>query len=103
MSLFCCSNIKPYRPQVLQHEADFRPFLEWAAFPRESLSQLSEDGNNLADLGHPTIFQLVKQVNFGPLESKRYFVAVRAEDANQTFMEATEAELIEANYEKMNA
>ena len=104
MSLFCCSNIKPYRPQVLAHEAKFRAFIQWAAFPRESAIQHSaNESNKLAQLDNPYVIQLVRQVNYGALESKRYYAAVEAENAEQQFIEVTEADLIEANYKKLNA
>jgi len=47
--------------------------------------------------------QVVRQVNFGPLESKRYFLATKDLDGGVDFHEVTEGDLIEANYEKLNA
>lgn len=89
---------------MLKYEAQFRAFIQWAAFPRESAIQHSADeSNKLAVLDKPYVIQLVKQVNYGALESKRYFVAIEAEDAEQPFIEATEADLIEANFQKLNA
>jgi hypothetical protein len=103
MSLFCCSNIKPYRPEVIEHEAKFLAFIQWAAFPRESAIQGSaNESSKLAELDNPYVIQLVRQVNYGALESKRYYVTVEAEDTEQPFIEVTEADLIEANYKKLN-
>ncbi|KAF7511982.1 hypothetical protein GJ744_002695 [Endocarpon pusillum] len=104
MSLFCCSNVQPYRPRPLQHEAMFRTFIQWAALPRESESQPSaNDGNKLAGLDSPYVIQLVKQISYGALESKRYFALARTGNADQAFVEVTEADLIEANYGKLNS
>ena len=103
-SLFCCSDIEPFRPQVLKHEAKFRAFMKWAAFPRESEIQRSANrSNKIAEFDNPSVIQLVRQINYGALESKRYFVAVEAKNAEQPFIEVTDADLIEANYQKLNA
>jgi hypothetical protein len=52
------------------------------------------------DSNWPYAIQLVKQVNYGPLESKRYFVPL---DDNAEFREITERDLIEANFAKVNS
>ncbi|TID19421.1 mfs multidrug transporter [Venturia nashicola] len=96
-SLFCCSAPQPYRPQTLSHEAKFRTFMKWASFPTESTVQCEKKP---ADLSNPFVIQLVRQINFGAIERKRYFLI---DEANDTFLEITEADLIEANYEKLNA
>jgi hypothetical protein len=44
--------------------------------------------------------QVVKQVNFGPLESKRYFV--QCIDGDDKFIEVIEQWLIDVNIEKLN-
>lgn len=44
--------------------------------------------------------QLVKQVNFGPQESIRYFTPASGDSG---FVEITENDLLEANFEKLNA
>ncbi|GME61652.1 mfs multidrug transporter [Neofusicoccum parvum] len=102
-TLFCCSNVKPYRPVTLAHEPKFRAFMRWAAFPRETATQPSdEQSSKLASLNHPHVIQLVKQVNYGALESTRYFAPTEGEDEEQAFLEITEADLIAANYKKLN-
>lgn len=45
--------------------------------------------------------QLVRQVNYGPLESKRYFVPNGSNDGG--FIEISEDDLIQANFQKLNA
>lgn len=102
--LFCCSNAKPYRPRALTHESKFSAFAQWAAYPREAETQSSSDQvGNLSTLNPPYVIQLVKQVNFGPLESKRYFAVSPGADGEHAFVEVTESDLIEANYKKLNA
>jgi len=43
----------------------------------------------------------VRQANYGPLESKRYFVLVEGRDSE--FFEVVEDDLILANLKKLNA
>lgn len=56
---------------------------------------------NLADLKPPYAVQLVRQVNYGPLESKRYFIPVEGKD--EAFIEVVEDDLIQANFQKLNS
>jgi hypothetical protein len=46
---------------------------------------------------------LVKQVNYGPIESKRYFIVNEGADAEKAFIEVPEKWLIDANFQKLNA
>jgi hypothetical protein len=93
--LFCCQAIKPYRPQRLDHEGKFDRFMQWAKWAS------SEPGNSLVLNNSPEYaVQLVKQVNFGPQESIRYFIPVRD---YSSFTEITEDNLLEANFEKLNS
>jgi hypothetical protein len=71
--------------------------MAWASFPRESATEADVNMSNAA----PTFaVQLVRQVNFGPLESKRYFIPADTTEAG--FFEITEADLIQANFQKVN-
>ncbi|KAJ4169621.1 hypothetical protein NW754_005773 [Fusarium falciforme] len=71
-SCFCCDAIRPYRPQHLDHEAKFTRFMAWVHKEEsESAPVTGAESTNLNDI-HPSFaVQLVRQVNFGPLESKR--------------------------------
>lgn len=100
-ALFCCDNARPYRPQTLQHEAKFRKFLAWAKFPKSSSKAEDSAAVDLVKLGCPFVIQLVRQVNYGPLESKRYFAS--AEGQSEDFIEVDENDLIQANFQKLNA
>lgn len=96
-SLFCCDSIKPYRLQALSHEPKFVQFMEWA---RSTTENLLPTGNvDLVDMAPKFVVQLVRQVNFGPLESKRYFVPTEGDK----FIEASESDLIQANFQKLNS
>jgi hypothetical protein len=101
-TLFCCSNVQPYRPQTLSHEHKFVSFMKWATFPRENSEKEPRDdeNSNVVDL-NSFVIQLVKQINFGALESKRYFAFVSGHD--EPFVEVTEKDLISANYMKLNS
>ncbi|CAK7220321.1 hypothetical protein SCUCBS95973_004119 [Sporothrix curviconia] len=81
-SLFCCSSIQPYRPQYLTHQSKFVSFMAWGSYPR--VSALDESVGHKDILGSytpPFAIQLVQQVNYGALESKRYFVPVEGNEA----------------------
>lgn len=95
-SIFCCSNIQPYKNRTLSHEPKFRAFMTWAEFPKESIVTSNEVVPDATNVTIAT--QVVKQVNFGPLESKRYFAQVK----NGKFVEATEQWLVNANFQKLN-
>ncbi|KAI3391798.1 hypothetical protein diail_6788 [Diaporthe ilicicola] len=53
---------------------------------------------DLVEMAPGFAVQLVRQVNFGPLESKRYFVPT----ASDKFIEVSESDLIQANFQKLN-
>jgi hypothetical protein len=100
-SIFCCESAKPYRPQYLEHQAKFTTFLAWARFPRTAAPSSGGDQKvDLIELKAPFAIQLVRQVNYGPLESKRYFIPV---DGTDEFIEVVEGDLIEANFQKLNS
>lgn len=98
-SLFCCNGIKPYRPQYLSHQDKFTTFMAWSSFPQASSMSDAEKPDLAERSAPPFAIQLVRQVNFGPLESKRYFIP--AEDG--AFVEIAEGDLIEANFQKLNS
>ncbi|KAK8055651.1 hypothetical protein PG993_000878 [Apiospora rasikravindrae] len=54
-----------------------------------------------ANGGPPFAVQLVRQVNYGPLESKRYFAPSSA--SLSEFVEVAEDDLIQANFQKLNS
>jgi hypothetical protein len=89
--VFCCSNAQGYKNCSLSHEDKFRTFMSWAAYPKES-STGSTDA--LRDALTVTLaIQVVRQVNYGPLESKRYFV-----HTGDAFVKVTEQWLVSANF-----
>lgn len=45
--------------------------------------------------------QVVRQINYGPLESKRYFIP--RDSTHVEFVEITEHDLIQANFQKLNS
>jgi len=98
--ILCCNQATPYRPQHLQHERKFKSFLAWVRVQR-TCSDIN-DFNVQAVLQTPAarVFQVVKQVNYGPLESKQYFVTLS--DSTAHYHEITEHDLIDANYKKLN-
>jgi hypothetical protein len=103
-TLFCCGNIQPYRPVRVDHELKFKSFLEWAHFPRSAtVYDLTDDNSELQSPPGQHAIQLVQQVNFGALESTRYFVPRTTQDSNAGFQEITERDLIEANFAKVNS
>lgn len=94
---------RPYRPQILSHEAKFAAFLRWLPAAQEaSTGETTEGRAILSDDSSAYVVQVVRQVNFGALESKRYFVFGDSAGVSN-FYEITEGDLIEANFEKLNA
>ncbi|KAJ5632121.1 hypothetical protein N7490_008460 [Penicillium lividum] len=103
-SIFCCSSPSPYRPATLTHEAKFSPFIAWAKISESSPSATSAsffaDSNNLP----PYAVQFVRQVNFGAIEAKRYFIPnPKASGGEPGFVEVTEQDLIAGNFQKLNS
>lgn len=72
--------------------------MAWAAYPH---SAAPTEDSALDSYTPPFAIQLVQQVNYGPLESKRYFVPVEGSEAE--FVEIREQDLIQANFQKLNA
>jgi hypothetical protein len=91
-SIFCCSNTQPFKNRTLTHEQKFRAFMSWAKYPTESSITDELEASRVTHA-----IQLVKQVNYGPLESKRYFV-----QCDEEWIEVSEKWLIDANFEKLN-
>ena len=96
-SLFCCDSITPYRPQVLSHEPKFVQFMNWTKSTTDVAPPTASV--DLGELSPKFAVQLVRQVNFGQLESKRYFVHTESDK----FIEVSESDLIQANFQKLNA
>ncbi|KAF2132982.1 hypothetical protein P153DRAFT_393922 [Dothidotthia symphoricarpi CBS 119687] len=94
-SIYCCSDIRGYRNATLSHESKFSAFTAWSNFPKES--SVTTFDVVLSDNQATFAIQVVKQVNFGPLESKRYFVR-----DGEIFVEVKEKWLIDANFQKLN-
>ncbi|RFU29560.1 hypothetical protein B7463_g6779, partial [Scytalidium lignicola] len=97
-SIFCCSSIKPYRPRQLDYGSRFEAFMKW------SLAQNGSPTNSTPpEKLNSYVVQIVRQTNFGPLESKRYFVEIKEENEVTSFRAVREEDLLEANYEKLNS
>jgi hypothetical protein len=75
----------------------------WAKYPTISSPVASPESSNatVVDSGTPFAVQLVQQVNYGPLESKRYFIPASGE--TDGFIEIIEDNLIQANFKKLNS
>ena len=96
-AIFCCSSVSPYRPQTLDHEAKFTAFMTWVDL--QATSQVLNDDSSAVD-DAPYAVQLVRQINYGPQESVRYFVLV---DKSLKFAEVREDTLLKSNFEKVNS
>jgi hypothetical protein len=102
-SLFCCSGVEPFRSRIIDKEAKFKDFMNWAQAGRTTTITILPDGSDYLGVNSGSCFviQLVRQVNYGPLESKRFFVKTAELDTG--FSEVTEQDLIQANYQKVNS
>ena len=75
--------------------------MTWAAFPGAAAPCDDDDGKvDLAELKPPFVVQLVRQVNYSPLESTRYFIPVEGKDE---LIEVVEDDLVQANFQKLNS
>lgn len=104
--LFCCEAIQPFKPKRLMHDEKFRSFMNWGNSPKASSIATTAGKNdqgslNLAEVKPPYAVQLVRQVNYGPLESKRYFIPVEGKE--EAFVEVSEEDLVKANFQKLNS
>ncbi|KAJ5193616.1 hypothetical protein N7491_000947 [Penicillium cf. griseofulvum] len=103
-SIFCCSSPSPYRPAHLSHEAKFDPFIAWAKRSESSPSADSASFFQNPDNPPPYAVQFVRQVNFGAIEAKRYFIPrPKANGGRVEFVEITEQDLIAGNFQKLNS
>lgn len=80
----------------------FTAFMQWASFPKAcELPDEASGTVTMADANPEYVIQLVRQVNYGPLESRRYFA--RVETGDEKLIEVTEKDLIDANFKKLNS
>ncbi|CAG8951874.1 hypothetical protein HYFRA_00005678 [Hymenoscyphus fraxineus] len=101
--IFCCTQIRPFRPRTLDHELKFTDFRKWEG----QISGMTKDitaVNPSALLSESSAYtvQVVRQVNYGPVKWKRYFAADKTDEGGDAYKEVVEMDLIEANYEKLN-
>ncbi|KAK7950943.1 uncharacterized protein PG986_006671 [Apiospora aurea] len=76
--------------------------MAWASYPRAASPANDVDRKGaFASGGPPFAIQLVRQVNYGPLESKRYFAPASASPSG--FVEVAEDDLIQANFQELNS
>jgi hypothetical protein len=94
-TILCCPSVRPYRPRLLDHEDKFQAFLRWIPSAKLSVDESCAIIDNA-----PYAVQVVKQVNYGPQESIRYFVPT-IDGAH--FVEMNEDSLIKSNFEKLNS
>ncbi|KAI8266680.1 hypothetical protein K4K58_009379 [Colletotrichum sp. SAR11_239] len=98
-ALLCCESLKPYKALRTDHEARFTQFMAWA---KDSQPTVIEETSKIDSSNRLPLYaiQLVRQVNYGPLESKRYFVSFA--DRTHSYVEVAEDFLIQANFQKVN-
>ncbi|KAK4541726.1 hypothetical protein LTR36_007435 [Oleoguttula mirabilis] len=100
-SIFCCNKYQPHRSRTVDHEAKFRALLSWAQSTSSSpIGSVQSSVEEMLGDSSSYAVQVVQQVNFGPVETRRYFVADAASD---TFTEISERDLVDANYKKVNS
>ncbi|KAF3805055.1 hypothetical protein GCG54_00005800 [Colletotrichum gloeosporioides] len=99
-ALLCCESLKPYKALHTDHEVRFTQFMAWAKDSQPTVIEATPkiDSSNRIPL---YAIQLVRQVNYGPLESKRYFVNFA--DCTHSYVEVAEDFLIQINFQKVNS
>ena len=96
-NLFCCTDLQPFRPRTVDHEFKFTSFMTWGMkYQNGTTASFSSSTKTFT-----YAIQLVKQVNYGALESKRYFVPVSGTLLDH--VEIREQDLLDANFEKVNS
>jgi len=107
---FCCDNIKPYpRSSRTDHDEKFDPFIKAASDTNGNDSSSSTAACSESDPSpeqYPYVIQFVKQVNYGPVESKQFFAPAAPTNASgserKRYIELSEEDLIAANFVKVN-
>ncbi|KAJ5586927.1 uncharacterized protein N7459_002692 [Penicillium hispanicum] len=105
-SIFCCDSVCPYRPARLSHEDKFESFLVWAKQSQSSPVADSASFFQAPNALPPFAVQFVQQVNYGPIEAKRYFIPSPGTAAcgnKIEFLEVVEQDLLVGNFEKLNS
>ncbi|EPE36671.1 hypothetical protein GLAREA_08834 [Glarea lozoyensis ATCC 20868] len=97
--IFCCTQISPFRPTRTDHDAKFQTLLTWAK-EADTTTEPDADVLDLLENQSAFVIQIVRQVNYGPLEFKRYFTPSKD---GSGFVELTEKALIDANFQKLNS
>lgn len=88
-------------PKILLHEQKFKDFLVYVPkLDRVDPTVESPKPSIPIDDNSAYAVQLVRQVNYGPLESIRWFMSTKTEDGSVMFFEIAEKDLIEANFDK---
>lgn len=102
-NVFCCSYPQPCRSETLDHEPKFTDFISWAkrASPGTSGATGKPSTTPSGTELYPYAVELVRQVNYGPLESKRYFIPNNS--PARAFVEITTDDLVDANFKKINS
>jgi hypothetical protein len=100
-TIFCCTSIQSYLPQRLDHESKFVAFTVCADFPKATSVEAANAHVLSSEASGVYVIQIIQQVNYGPLESKRYFVRTREKE--EPFAEVIENDFIEANFTKVNS
>ncbi|KAG8980730.1 hypothetical protein FRB94_005899 [Tulasnella sp. JGI-2019a] len=101
--IFCCSSATPYRSIRTDHDPKFTAFL--TATTQSSIDALQDNATasdvQLSDKAFAV--QVVRQINFGPVEWKRYFAPNQGQGDVGGFQEVTEKALVDANFSKLNS
>lgn len=99
-ALLCCESLRPYKVLRTDHEVRFTQFMAWA---NDGQPIVIEETSKIDSSIRTPLYaiQLVRQVNYGPLESKRYFVNFA--DRTHSYVEVAEDFLIQCNFQKVNS
>ena len=107
---FCCDNVQPYPcPSRTDHDEKFNPFIKVALDTTATdfiSSTTGSSGSEPSAAQYPYVIRFVKQVNYGPVESKRFFAPGTSTNSSGSegirYVELLEEDLITANFTKVN-
>ncbi|KAI0789185.1 hypothetical protein C8Q75DRAFT_766887 [Abortiporus biennis] len=74
-TLFCCTAREQYKPRTVVHELTLNSFVGWSKFPKQSICESDELNQNV-----DYVIELLRQIDFGPEESRRYFLVMKGPD-----------------------
>ncbi|KAL4244108.1 hypothetical protein ABKN59_010734 [Abortiporus biennis] len=79
-TLFCCTAREQYKPRTVVHESTLNSFVKWSKFPKQSICESDEATLRELNQNVDYVIELLRQIDFGSEESRRYFLVMKGPD-----------------------